>query len=312
MASASLHLSCAEVPDVASVMERSGGENFSVAARVLARRDREHLLAVYGFARLADELGDEYGGDRPAALDWLELELDRAYAGEARDPLLRALQATIAQCELPREPLARLIEANRTDQRVGHYETWEQLQSYCAQSANPVGELVLRVFGLLTPERLALSDRVCTALQLIEHVQDLAEDVARGRFYLPAEDLARFGASHEQLGALVVGASQDLDGSVVRADAPNPRFDPYAARAAVRQTVRFETARARELLAAGVPLVAGVPGRAKLAVAGFVAGGAAAAAAIERADFEVLGGPPRAGRARRVWALGRVLAESRR
>ena len=313
MQTAALHPGSPEVSEAARVMARSGGENFSVATRLLARRDRRHLLAVYGFARLADEIGDEHGGERLAALDWLEGELDRAYAGEARDPLLRSLQSTLVECELPREPLVRLIEANRTDQRVTSYGTWRQLESYCVLSANPVGELVLRVFGLLTPARLALSDRVCTALQLVEHLQDLAEDVARGRLYVPAEDLARFGSSHEQLSGLLVHAVEKVEGKgVVRVGVPALGHDQDGARSAVRETVRFETARVRELLGAGAPLVASVPGRAKLAVAGYVAGGVAAVEAIERVRFDVLTGGPRAGRARRARTLGRVLAESYR
>jgi squalene synthase HpnC len=312
MQTASLYLASPEVPDAATVMGRSGGENFSVAARLLSRRDRRHLLAVYGFARLADEIGDEHGGKRLVALDWLEDELDRAYAGEARDPLLRALQGTLVECDLPREPLVRLIEANRTDQRVKRYETWKQLEDYCELSANPVGELVLRVFGLLTPARLALSDRVCTALQLVEHLQDLVEDAARGRLYLPAEDLAKFGASQEQLSYLFARAGEEGEGKGVRVGAPAQSYDRDGARSSVRETVRFETARVRELLGAGAPLVRSVPGRAKLAVAGFVAGGVAAVEAIERAGYDVLTGAPRAGRTRRAWALGRVLAESRR
>ena len=260
MQTASLYLASPEVPDAARVIARSGGENFSVAARVLSRRDREHLLAVYGFARLADEIGDEHGGNRLAALDWLEGELDLAYVGEARDPLLRSLQSTIVECDLPREPLLRLIEANRTDQRVTRYETWRELESYCELSANPVGELVLRVFGLLTPARLALSDRVCTALQLVEHLQDLAEDVARGRLYLPAEDLARFGSSHGQLSDLLVHAGGEGEGKVVRVGAPTRGHAQDGARSAVRETVRFEAARVRELLGAGAPLMRSVPG----------------------------------------------------
>jgi squalene synthase HpnC len=312
MRTASLNLASPEVAYAAGVMERRGSENFSVAARVLSRGDRRHLLAVYGFARLADEIGDAHTGGRLAALDWLEGELDSAFAGKARDQLLRALQGTLAECRLPRAPLVALIEANRMDQSVRRYETWEQLEGYCALSAKPVGELVLRVFGLLTPARLALSDRVCTALQLVEHLQDLAEDVARGRLYIPAGDLARFGVTHEQLSELCARAGEEGEGRGVRVGVAAQSHDSDGVRGAVRETVRFETARVRELLGAGAPLVGSVPGRAKFAVAGFVAGGVAAAEAIERADYEVLGGAPLAGRVARAWALGRVLAESRR
>jgi squalene synthase HpnC len=279
-------------------MARAGGENFPVAMRLLSPRHRSALLAVYGFARLADELGDELRGDRLAALDWLGQELDAVYSGRspiggssdrlASAPLFVSLRRAVAECGLPREPFARLIEANRVDQRVARYETWEQLQSYCHLSADPVGELVLAIFGLLTPDRVALSDRVCTGLQLTEHLQDVGEDLARGRIYLPQEDLARFGCSHEQL------ASSDRD-----------------ARAAMRDAVAFEQARARDLLWAGEPLAASMAGRARLAVAAFAAGGLAACEEIERAGFDVLDGVPLATRRLRLRWLLRVLRRSR-
>src|SRR5271166_6324656 len=152
-----------------AVMARADSENFPVASRLLPRRVRSHLLAIYGFARLADELGDSAPGDRLAALDWLEQELDRAFQGSAEHPLLARLTPTLRECSLPREPFERLIEANRVDQRVERYLTWEQLRGYCALSADPVGELVLGVLGMATPECIALSDSICTALQLAEH-----------------------------------------------------------------------------------------------------------------------------------------------
>jgi squalene synthase HpnC len=311
MMTALLELTPLAPPSVQAVMSRTEGENFPVAARVLSRRDRRHLLAIYGFARLADELGDELAGDRLAALDWLERELDRAYAGQARHALLVRLQATLVECGLPREPLVRLIEANRLDQRLKSYGTWEELRAYCALSANPVGELVLCVFGLATSERIALSDQVCTALQLIEHLQDVGEDMGRGRVYLPAEDLARFGCSHEDLARLVSRAGRGLDLGGVPADS-SARGEDYARSAdRLREALRLQMARAHKLLAAGVPLVASVGGRRKLAVAAFVAGGRAALQELERARPEVGAGARRASRARRARALAGVLAESR-
>ncbi len=308
-----LELTSPEIPDAHSMMARAGGENFPVAARALSRRDRHHLLAVYGFARLADELGDELSGDRLAALDWLEHELDRAYAGNARHPLLIRLQRTLVECALPRAPLVRLIDANRLDQRVSRYQTWEQLQAYCALSANPVGELVLTVLGCATPERIARSEQICTALQLIEHLQDVAEDAQRGRVYLPAEDLARYDCSHEQVIQLASRGGQDLDLFGVLGGAPTPHPNPASPAERLREVVHFETTRARKLLTAGVPLVRSVRGRPKLAVAAFLAGGRAALEQIERADYDVLGGVQRASRARRVRACARVLAaQSRR
>jgi squalene synthase HpnC len=285
-------------PAAEAVMARAGGENFPVASRVLPRPLRAHLLAVYGFARLVDELGDAdaSGGvqDRLAALDWLERELDRAFGGEAESsvaaeeqhPLLVRLAATVRECGLSREPFARLIEANRVDQRVSRYETWAQLRGYCALSADPVGEIVLGVLGLSTPERVALSDSICTALQLAEHCQDVAEDLARGRIYLPAEDMRRFSCTESDLAG--AHASEPL-----------------------REVLAFEVARARALLADGLPLIAQLRGRARLAVAAFAAGGSAALEAIERARYDVLAGPPRAGRARRAAALVATLRASR-
>ncbi|HTB69905.1 MAG TPA: squalene synthase HpnC [Solirubrobacteraceae bacterium] len=280
-----------QAPSAGAVMARAESENFPVASRLLPRRQREHLLAVYGFARLVDELGDSAPGDRLAALDWLEGELDGAFEDRAEHPLMRRLGVTVHACGLSREPFARLIEANRTDQRVSRYATWEQLRAYCALSADPVGEIVLGVFGAATPERIACSDSICTALQLAEHCQDVAEDFLAGRVYLPAEDMERFGAS-----------VADLDPAVRAGRDERPLHDVLA----------FEVRRARGLLADGAPLIATLRGRGRerIAVAAFAAGGHAALEAIERARYDVLSGPPRAGRWRRLLALRAVLAAS--
>ncbi|HEX7094853.1 MAG TPA: squalene synthase HpnC [Acidimicrobiales bacterium] len=239
----------------------AAAENFPVALRLLPQR--RDLMAIYGFSRLADELGDSYEGDRLAALDWLEAELDRAYAGTATHPALQRLGHTVARHPLPREPFVDLITANRIDQTVTSYATFDDLVGYCRYSANPVGRLVLELFDAATPERVALSDRVCTGLQLTEHWQDVGEDAAAGRVYLPQEDLERFGVPPADL-----TASHASD--------------------ALRTLLRFEVARAREWLNAGRPLVRDLQGAARVAVAGFVAGGLAALDAIAAADFDVL------------------------
>jgi squalene synthase HpnC len=273
-------------PAASAVMARAAGENFPVASWVLPRRTRSHLLAVYGYARLVDELGDSAPGDRLAALDWLEGDLDRAFDGRPEHPLLIRLAPTLRECGLPREPFARLIEANRVDQRVSRYQSWDQLRGYCALSADPVGELVLDVLGLATPARLWLSSSICTGLQLAEHCQDVSEDLARGRVYLPAEDLERFGCTTADLAAEHAGGP-------------------------LRRVMGFEVARARGLLSQGAPLIDELHGRARLAVAAFVAGGRAALDAIERAGFDVLAGPPRAASRRRLLALAATLSERR-
>jgi squalene synthase HpnC len=249
-------------------MSQARAENFPVASRLLPADVRAHLLAIYGFARLVDDAGDEAAGDRLELLDAIEADLERAYTGVPGNPLMLALKPTITRCSLPIEPFQRLIEANRRDQVVHRYRTFEELLGYCALSANPVGELVLGVFGAATPERIALSDQVCTGLQLVEHWQDVAEDYRRGRIYLPTEDRERFGVAEEQLGSAQ----------------PTPDF---------RRLLAFEVARARQLLDRGAPLIRTLAKRPSLAVAAFVAGGRAALTAIERAGFDVLGSSPR-------------------
>jgi squalene synthase HpnC len=259
------------VPSESAVLDRAETENFSVASLVLGRATRDHLLAIYGFARLVDQLGDDVEGDRLAQLDWLERELDRAYSGEPEHPIMRRLAPTVRALALPREPFVRLIDANRRDQRQATYATFDELVDYCDLSANPVGELVLHVFGAATPARIAMSDDVCTALQLLEHWQDVAEDWERGRVYLPAEDFERFGVSPGQ-------TSEEL--------------------------LAFEIERARTLLERGAPLVGTLRGRARLAVAGYVGGGRAGLDALAA-------GSRQASKARRRVATLKTLVRGR-
>src|SRR5437763_308231 len=156
-----------------------------------------HIRARYAYARLVDILGDELEGGpeaRLAALDELERQVDAAFRGAATWPLLVEVQRTIRKFDLPSEPFLRLIEANRMDQRISQYESWEDLKHYCAHSADPSGHLVLGVLGRRDDaQAVALSDEVCTGLQLVNFLQDVPRDLARGGVYLPAEDRRRFG-----------------------------------------------------------------------------------------------------------------------
>lgn len=176
-----------------AVLAKAQHENFPVALRVLPATLRRRLETIYGYARLVDDVGDEYAGDRLAALDELEADLHRAFAGNARHPLMQRLTPFVRETGANQDPFLRLIEANRLDQRKSRYESWEELAHYCTLSANPVGELVLLAIGQSTPERVRLSDDVCTALQVAEHLQDVDEDRARGRSYLPDGDLIARG-----------------------------------------------------------------------------------------------------------------------
>jgi squalene synthase HpnC len=265
------------LPGESAILPLAGRENFSVASLVLGRKTRRHLLAIYGFARLVDQLGDEVEGDRLVVLDEFEEDLDRVFDGEPEHPLLRRLAPTVHELDLPRGPFVRLIEANRRDQVKATYDTFDELLDYCDLSANPVGELVLHVFGSVTPDRVEVSNRVCTALQLAEHWQDVGEDFARGRIYLPAEDRERFGVADEELGR-------------------------QPASTALRCLLEFEVERTRNLLDAGAPLIRRLRGRARLAVAGYVGGGRATLDAIVAAGFDVLAGAPRANRRARLRA----------
>jgi squalene synthase HpnC len=282
--------STADLGDARSVLGQAGAENFPVASRILPRAQRAHLMAIYGFARLTDDIGDEAPGDRARLLDELEAELDRAVDGTATHPLMRTLGVTIRQLDLALDPFRALIQANRQDLVVKRYERFEDLVAYCMLSAAPVGRLVLAVFGALTPERQARSDDVCIALQVIEHLQDVAEDLRQDRVYLPLADLRAYGCSVQDLAA------------------------PHAS-SALRRLVAFEAARARRMLMAGPPLAATLSGRPALAVCGFTAGGHAALDAVAAADYDVLGHQctPRRSRfalrmARAIW---RSMAERR-
>jgi squalene synthase HpnC len=323
---------------------KASAENFPVALRFLPRRYRGHLAAVYGFARSADDMGDEApAGERLRLLDELEADLGRLYrmisradvpdvpdvpggegsiggapgsvdgdipsGGDPGSPnaggssgghpgavdadgspprlaVVRALAPAVVACAIPAQPFYDLIAANRQDQVVSRYPAYRDLLDYCRLSANPVGRIVLHIFGAATPEREALSDQVCTALQLAEHWQDVAEDLRAGRIYLPLEDMDRFGCTERDLAA--------------------PSAAPR-----VRALIAFEERRARELLDAGAPIVATLRGAARAAVAGYVAGGRAALAAIAASGHDVLRATPRPGKARVAMELVRAYATGR-
>jgi squalene synthase HpnC len=265
---------------------QAADENFPVALRLLPSAPRAHLLRVYGFARFVDDVGDDAPGDRRALLDAVAADLAALGADPASRPVLAPvadLAPLLADTTASVADFMDLVEANRLDQVRSRYETFDDLLGYCELSAAPIGRLVLHVAGAATPQNLADSDAVCAALQVFEHCQDVAEDALRGRVYLPAADVRAAGVSDADL---VAGAATP------------------ALRAVVEQQVR----RSLELLDAGRPLVRRLHGWARVAVAGYVAGGMATADALRAAGFDSLRAPVRPSRARtavhavRLWA----------
>ena len=225
-------------------------ENFPVLSVAVPRGLRQDFANVYAWCRWADDLGDEVAGTDASRqlLDWWGTELADCYAGRAWHPIYVALRQTIAKHGLPQRPFEDLISAFQQDQRLREYESYEELRDYCRRSADPVGRIVLRLCGQYSTDHLALSDSVCTGLQLVNFWQDVARDADIGRVYLPRLDRQRFGYSDDDLAARRT----------------NPAFI---------NLLRFEVGRARQLLQIGLPLADRMPGRLKVVIALFALGG---------------------------------------
>jgi squalene synthase HpnC len=272
---------------------KAAAENFPVALRMLPRRYRDHLMAVYSYARTVDDIGDEGAPEqRLALLADLAEDLRRLYAepcGDAarpRHPAVRGLASVVTDCAIPMQPFLDLIGANQQDQLVTRYATFDELLGYCRLSANPVGRIVLYVFGCSTPDREQLSDSICSGLQIVEHLQDVAEDFQAGRIYLPAEDMRSYGCTEQELAG----------------DATPPQL---------RRLIKYEAARAGSLISQGAPLVGQLRGAARAAVAGYLAGGRAALAAIAAADYDVLAVTPKPAKSRTLRELASALLRGR-
>lgn len=248
--------------EACSKLARTHYENFTVGSLLLPRGTKKHLHALYAFARMTDDIGDESDGDRLANLDAWEEDFRRIRDGSPRHPVHVALVETVRKFDIPDEPFLKLIEANRIDQRKTRHETFQDLLHYCDHSANPCGHLVLYAFGERDAEARRLADFTCTALQLVNFWQDLATDWSKGRVYLPQEDLRRFGCTEEQLSR----------GEV------NDRF---------RELMRFEAARTRDYFDRGLPLADRLRGAARLDVRLFSRGGMRVLDLIERAGYDV-------------------------
>jgi squalene synthase HpnC len=260
-------------------------ENFTVVSRFLPRHLRRPMFSIYAYCRWADDLGDEIPDPRraEALLNWWGEELAACYAGEPRHPVFVALAETVCEHQIPIEPFQDLLRAFLQDQTTTRYPTYADLEGYCRYSANPVGRLVLYLFGCRDAERQALSDHTCTALQLANFWQDVAVDWRKGRVYLPLEDMARFGYTEEEL------ARREFND-------------------AFRDLMAFEVARARALFAAGAPLRNRVAPRLRLDLELFTRGGLELLRLIERAGYDVLSSRPALSRGRKTALILRRLA----
>jgi squalene synthase HpnC len=264
-------------------LARSHYENFSVATFFLPKDLRQHFFNVYAYCRISDDLGDEVGD--PAAslqlLDQWQSELDACYDGVPRHPVFVALAETVRRFDIPRHEFSDLLTAFRQDQTITRYPAFNDLLGYCRFSANPVGHLVLYICGYRDRERQQLSDYTCTALQLANFWQDVSVDYAKGRIYLPLEDLRRFGVSENDI--------QKENNS-----------------AEFREMMRFEVQRAREWFHQGLPLAAKVNRDLAIDIELFSRGGMEILNAIECQNYAVLGRRPVISKRRNLALVARA------
>ncbi len=176
-------------------------ENFLVGSVLIPKEKRQHVYNLYAFARTADDLADEISDSTQslAALDAFEADLKACFQGEARGPIFVALSRTIREFNLSIEPFQRLLTAFRQDRRQNRYQTFDDLLNYCQNSANPVGEIFLQLFGYRETKLIPYSDAICTGLQLANFWQDVARDARKNRLYLPLEDLKKHGVSEQEI-----------------------------------------------------------------------------------------------------------------
>lgn len=264
-------------------LARSHYENFLVVSWLLPRRLHQGMFNIYAYCRTVDDLGDEADGDRLALLDDWERQLDACFEGRpVQHPVYVALENTIRQHDLPCEPFRRLIQANRQDQKVARYESYADLLDYCGYSANPVGQLVLMLFGYRDAARFGLSDATCTALQLANFWQDVARDYQRGRIYIPLEDMR----------------AHDYEESKLATGTIDARWQAL---------MKFEVERARQLFRTGEQLIPLVERRLQIDLRLFTLGGLEILKQIESYGYDVLSRRPVVGAVRQMSLLLRAL-----
>lgn len=265
-------------------------ENFPVASMLLPARLRAPVEAIYGFARGADDVADEGDAEprqRLARLNDYRIGLDRIERGEPLDdddlgPMFARLAPHVRQFQLPVQLLRDLLDAFSQDVLKTRYADYAELLDYCRRSANPVGRLLLHLYGQRSPAQLQMSDAICTSLQLINFWQDVGVDWAKARVYIPLDDLARFGVGEDDI------AAQHC----------NERW---------RALLGFQLERARELMLAGAPLARQLPGRIGWELRLVVLGGLRTLEKIEAAGYDVFRHRPTLNRSDWVLIAGRAL-----
>jgi squalene synthase HpnC len=249
-------------------------ENFPVASLLLPSALRPAVQAIYAFARSADDLADE--GDaapetRLAALDAYDAALSAIEDGQpVSGPIFGPLAVAVRQFNLPLQPLRNLLAAFRQDVVTSRYLSFDALLDYCRRSANPVGRLMLHLYGAASEANLRDADAICSALQLINFWQDVAVDWRKNRIYIPQEDLAHFGVTPDQ----IADATKD---------------------AGWRTLMAFETDRTRALMLSGAPLACRLPGRIGWELRLVIQGGLRILERIEAADYDVFRHRPQLG-----------------
>jgi squalene synthase HpnC len=261
-------------------------ENFPVASLLMPARLRPAVEVIYAFARSADDIADEGAalpGQRIEALMAYESELDRIEHGQAASAgLFASLAETTKKYRLPLEPMRNLLSAFKQDVNTTRYPTFVDLMDYCRRSANPVGALMLHLYGASNPQNLRDSDAICSALQLINFWQDVAIDWKKNRIYLPQEDLLRFGVTEEHLD------SEKTDD-------------------AWRGLMHFEVERARAMMVSGAPLAMRLPGRIGWELRLVVQGGLRILERIEAAEYDVFRRRPKLGPADWILMASRAI-----
>jgi squalene synthase HpnC len=280
-----------EAQEYCRCLARAHYENFSVATWFLPKNLRQDFFNVYAYCRISDDLGDEVGDATVSLtlLDEWQNQLDACYERNPRHPVFVALAQTVKKFEIPKHEFSDLLIAFRQDQTVTRFATFDDVLAYCRYSANPVGHLVLYLCGYNDPERQQLSDYTCTALQLANFWQDVSVDYAKGRIYLPVEDLKRYDVTEQ--------------------DIQQNRNTP-----AVCKMMKFEVERAREWFDRGLPLVQKVDNALAVDLELFTRGGQEILNAIERQSFAVLGRRPVISKPRKLAlvaqaALGKLLGK---